>query len=113
MAGPPPDAFRELVRAHAFAALRTLPPEERASWAERAAALSGELHVDSLVPSDGGSALVWRLTMESLSRLRSAFRDAPGWLKSRYAEEERRRLAAYAERHVDVLVATTAREPPG
>ncbi|HET8538901.1 MAG TPA: hypothetical protein VFL83_03410 [Anaeromyxobacter sp.] len=105
-------AFAELVRAHVQASLQTLAEDERARWVERRDELADELGVEWLAPRDRGSALVWRLTMGSLSELRSAFRDEPAWLKNRYEEGERRVLAAYVEAHVAVLLACADRSPP-
>lgn len=104
MPEPSADVLGEFVRAHAYARLHTLPEDERASWAKRCDALSRELGLDTPAPRGQTiSAFAWRITMESLGELRSALQEGPDWLVERYAEEERRRLLAYAEAHVAVL----------
>jgi hypothetical protein len=109
VADPSSERFGELVRAHAYAQLQTLTEDERARWEALRAALSRELGVDSPAPDESVSARVWSITLESLRQLRPALQDGPGWLTDRYAQEERRRLDAYAEAHVDVLRALARR----
>jgi hypothetical protein len=71
--------------------------------------MSRELVLYLARPLERAAARAWRITLGSLGQLRSATQDGPGWLKDRYGEEERRRLQAYAEAHVDVLCALLSR----
>jgi hypothetical protein len=104
------DGIDELVRAHAYSRLGTLPVGERVRWAERFAALSSELGLAAPpAPRQGIQLLVWNMTMASLSDLRSVLQDGPAWLVDRYASAERALLEAYAESHVDVLRALARR----
>ena len=110
-ARPPRPASAEeveaLVRAHASSRLLTLREPERARWAERRDALSREL--GDPVPRGSTLGLVWRQTMHPLAALRYELQDGPAWLVSRYGDEERRLVDAYAEAHVDVLRALARR----